>query len=750
MYEITTKVDKMDRKQMISILIIIYIINVILRTFFAFKTKTATVMPDELIYLDIAESLWYTGKMTVHNQPLHLQQFLYGVVISPIMGVKDLQIRYEVLSLFNSIMITSSIFPTYCIAKKMINRNSISILCCIFTMLLPDMAMSMSFMAENLFFPLCLWTIYVLVCFYYEEYKKKKYIIILAILCAICYYTKMVALYIVVGFIIGAIFEIFLLKEGNIKQKLFYIFLYLAIFFILKWGIQEIVYYDILGGINTTSISLTNIDSGYKFIYFIYAGIYITMCTIIAFFYFPVLYPIFNFKTLEFHDKKVFLNMVTMVLVAVGVVCYMISIKEDYGYLVPHVHLRYYSPFLVPLLILYIKLIFSNEKRNKYLNKKVIIGATIFLCMLIVSIFSFNRYNIVDGVLLQFFREIGNRKVRYFNYEAGRLSFSMVEFIVKIFIIIIIIYNSLLLYFKKQKSFKCSTIILIIFMCILNNICSIKSIDGLYNQFYNEESIKEIKNIREYLDDKEGNILVITNNYFGYFDRMIETYFYHNAYYTYKDSILGKISEDNYVNLKEERLDSNYPVGIYSQLNEVNYVLTDNSVILLPENAEQIEMESSERYSLYAIKNPNYLMINDKSFFPDTINTNRKLWTNQEGSLYTQHDIDKNGFFVSNSSSNKALCYGPYKKLTSGSYEITFYYDDMTKKDAGERLGRVELITNDENINSLISTAYFYAKEDYVTLPISILEKDSNSVEIRMWTDIKGIRLKYIEIKKIK
>ena len=171
---ISTKIDRMNKKQIVLILIIIYIINIIFRTFFAFKTKTAIIEPDELIYLDIAESFWYTGNMTVHNQPLHLQQFLYGIMISPAMGIKDLQIRYQILALFNTVMIISSIFPTYCIAKKMTNRNSIYILCSILTTLLPDMAMSMSFMAENLFFPLCLWTIYLLICFYYEEYKKKK------------------------------------------------------------------------------------------------------------------------------------------------------------------------------------------------------------------------------------------------------------------------------------------------------------------------------------------------------------------------------------------------------------------------------------------------------------------------------------------------------------------------------------------------------------------------------------------------
>ncbi len=746
---ITTKIDKMNRKQIVSILIIIYIINIVFRTFFAFKTKTAIIEPDELIYLDIAESFWNTGKMTVHNQPLHLQQFLYGIMISPAMGIKDLQARYQILALLNAVMITSSIFPTYCIAKKIINRNSISILCSIFTILLPDMAMSMSFMAENLFFPLCLWTIYVLICFYYEECKKKKYIVILAILCVICYYTKIVALYIVVGFIIGAIFEIFLLRERNIGKKLSYIFLYLAIFFILKWGIQEIVYYGILGGISTPSaISLTNIDSNYKFVYFIYAGIYITMCTVIAFFYFPILYPIFNFKTLEFHDKKVFLNIVTMVLVAIGVICYMISVKEDYGYLAPKVHLRYYSPFLVPLLILYVKLIFSNEKQEKSLNKPLFVGISVFFCMLIMGILHFDRYGILDGVLLQIFREVGER-VNYFNYEAGKLSFSVAEFGVKVFIIIIIIYNSILWYLKKKKIFKYSTIILIIFICLLNNIYSIKTFDVLYNQYYDEKSLKEMQSIREYLDDKEGNVLVITDG-FNRFNKMIETYFYYDdAYYTFKTDILEKISENGYIDLKEDQLISTYPYIAYEQLNEINYVLTDNSVILPDENAEQLNLEGLETYSLYTVKNPRYLIVDDNSLFPTVVNSSRQLWTNK-GDLYTQHDIDENGFFISNSSKENALCYGPYSKLTAGSYEITFYYDDMTEKDSGEELGVVQLVTNDESTYHIISTAAFYAEEDHVTLPISVLEKDSNNVEIKMWTDISGIRLKYIEIKKIK
>ena len=60
MYRISTKIDKMNKKQIIWILVIIYIINVIFRIFFAFKAKTATIMPDELIYLDIAESFWRT------------------------------------------------------------------------------------------------------------------------------------------------------------------------------------------------------------------------------------------------------------------------------------------------------------------------------------------------------------------------------------------------------------------------------------------------------------------------------------------------------------------------------------------------------------------------------------------------------------------------------------------------------------------------------------------------------------------
>ena len=156
------------------LLIVIFVIGFIVRFIFSNFLKTIYVYGDELRYYGIARSFFNGTALSFRNAPTDFQKILYSLIISPSFSISNGIIRNIVIDAINCLLMCSSIFPTWLILKKMqIADNE-----CWFTILImllwPDMLFSMTFMSENLYWPLSLWFIYLWII---NEDSEKKIVI---------------------------------------------------------------------------------------------------------------------------------------------------------------------------------------------------------------------------------------------------------------------------------------------------------------------------------------------------------------------------------------------------------------------------------------------------------------------------------------------------------------------------------------------------------------------------------------------
>lgn len=68
-------------------------------------------------------------------------------------------VRFQIITLINSILVSSGVFPVYLFAKKYHLKTSSTMFCCILYLCSSDLCYSCSFMSENLFLPMALWAI---------------------------------------------------------------------------------------------------------------------------------------------------------------------------------------------------------------------------------------------------------------------------------------------------------------------------------------------------------------------------------------------------------------------------------------------------------------------------------------------------------------------------------------------------------------------------------------------------------------
>ena len=103
----------------------LFLIEILIRFYFADFSKSVHTYRDELRYLQIAKNIFANGSLSIYGAKNDYQKILYSIFLAPTFFIKNSIIRIKVISLINSILVSSSVFPGYLIIKKISDNISI-------------------------------------------------------------------------------------------------------------------------------------------------------------------------------------------------------------------------------------------------------------------------------------------------------------------------------------------------------------------------------------------------------------------------------------------------------------------------------------------------------------------------------------------------------------------------------------------------------------------------------------------------
>ena len=187
----------------------LFALSCAMRFFLADFQKGIGVLPDEIRYLDLASSLFNDGQLVERGGLSSFQKILYPLSLFPAFLVDDPETRVRVIALLNSIYVSSAVFPALVLARRLFTSKAPVIVCLVFTLVMPDMCYSMTFLSECIYLPLVLWLVACcLRAFETRERAGYAWCAGAGALCFITYLAKEVALGFALAFIVMMVVRI--------------------------------------------------------------------------------------------------------------------------------------------------------------------------------------------------------------------------------------------------------------------------------------------------------------------------------------------------------------------------------------------------------------------------------------------------------------------------------------------------------------------------------------------------------------
>lgn len=343
--------------------IMLFIVLSAVNFLYANYVKHLDVYNDEYFYLNIAGNIFRGDGPVIDGANLNFDKVLYSFVLAPVFLIKDAVLRIRIISLVNCLLMSSSLFPVWLISRKIgLSRNN-TFWALIITCVFPELSMSMSFMAENLFFPLVLVFVYFLLVNW--EKPTKQNAVILGALGFLCYFCKasFLSLFVAcVGFeIVFPVISYWVsgkseqkgLKTFYSKDRFLNLIIFCAVFAALNIVLKITMFH---GEESSYQIqSAASFLGNYRIWYAVYGAVYCISGLMISALVLPFVYPILRYKELGENAQRLFCFTIMSILVMTAVVDYTITSYEDYGMSTPRVHTRYFSFLILILLIVFLK-----------------------------------------------------------------------------------------------------------------------------------------------------------------------------------------------------------------------------------------------------------------------------------------------------------------------------------------------------------------------------------------------------------
>ncbi len=727
--------------QMVYVCLLMYFLLAASQFFLTYCTKAISVYPDELIYMEFARRIAQQDTLLIQNISFPFQNFLYSVIIAPCFFIGDSRCQFTMISLVNSFLVTSSIIPSFFLAKKILKDNVDVMVILIFCFMLPDWNLSILAVSENLFYPLASWTLLEVYNFFEEENKQKKlfYCVICAVLFFACYFTKMISLYFIFAFCAVLFIEWIFSIRSNHLFNIKCLAIVCCIFLLLNIIIFRILF-PINGGYGGAVES--SIESLMCFDGLLFLG-YALICNIasvlLSMLFFPVIIPIISIKSYDNAIRKFLLFTCMALFIAIMALTVMVSLQEDFGDGNIRSHMRYLAILIVPFMICFI------SRQIKMNIKRKIILCVILLLFIGILYFCIKipiKNTSMDSVSLALFHDfVINWDITLFD------KYLLPEVKLMIFkcgiILIVFLINCIFIMYKGKRRigvlFCCSILAMI---NLGNDYCSLKWFkkDAIVPKALIDEAVE----LNNKLNQLDGNILYIYNG--NICKRVYETYVSKMSYLTWSESMLTE-SENKFecLDLTKEHPMSSFNNIEYMDLNNVNYVITNSPDLIQTASYRLINYSDNKEHFFYLFENidDSNIMFENRNIFPKNIGE-EVVTDSSKTVFYTNHRLNDDGNYVSFNSGG-ALIYGPGCKISKGKYIISIEYDY-----SGELEGDIASCEISLNSLGLIAgqKALVSHQMEITFDEIDVLE-DCPITEIRVFPYDSDIEIKRIKITKI-
>lgn len=597
--------------------ILIFICSVVFRAYMSLYEKRLSTYYDELRYMQIAKSIWNDHNFNIYGTSGDFTKILYSVFLAPFFSVSNSIRRIKYISLFNSILVSSSVFPAWLIAKNITKDKFIIISSVVLTAFSSDMCYSMVFMSENLYLPMGLWLIYFMIkIFSIQDIKRKTVISFLAgVYTYFLYLCKEIALAFVLAFFIIEAVRFIALKDKKILVPCAAFIVGFAAFFIIA---KFTVFSNTGSSYNQTSLS--QIGSPYKFAYWIYTILYDGAYLAVAFLFFPLLYPLLKINKSNISElrNKTYIFTALSALITLGIITFTISVREDLGRIDMRQHLRYYCPLFLPLLVVFLDILKNegeqcNQSAEGKAWKNFDCFRKIFVCMIpVVTIFILNslfKGSAVDNTSLKFLLELvtnifkdtvetANKSIAKSGHiiyiNAGMIIFktAYILFIALIFILI---------RFRKNKAALSLFLTVTMSVQILNNYAAVKAFREVTQISVTAQD--EAYRLDNYLKTTSGNILLVQNKKFDTRIRITDAYLSVEYCSTTEEDFYNAFNGSDTIDLRETKFPTIHSnnKGYYENYDSFSYIVSDIKLNISDESAEIIKPEGINAYYIYQL-----------------------------------------------------------------------------------------------------------------------------------------------------
>lgn len=577
-------------------------------------TKSISIYPDELRYYSIARSIYMGDGITLRGAPTSFQKIAYSFVLVPFFAIKDGLLRIKIMNLVNSILIVSSVIPAWLICNTLNLKRRIKVIISLFVILWPETVVSMSFMAENLYWLLFLTFLSIWI---YNERKRTYFKSFVAgIVCYLGYMTKEIFLALFLSYILfemmWGIYQYWVRRKENGKagiprERIVSTLIFVGVFILIHVLLKLTVFRGL--GNSYDQMSIAAILSPYNFIYLVYAFFYCIAAILIAVFIIPFAYPLSFFHILPETCRKMLTFIMLFFFTASATIAYTISVREDLGRIAPRVHLRYLAPGFIVILIAFLCAIESIDTPIiETVKRKLIVitfGMTVFACILFKGVGSGTP---VDQTSLKWYLITG-RLSDLIPFANGD---KVPKYIGVIIVNVIIILLILIYLFLQRKHWKasCRLLLTMLFaMCLADDIYGARLLQNMMAA--DIWDIKEVILINDYfksLDDDIDVVYFTDADMINQTSKFMDTYMDRSDGFYYVDDIfleemIGRECRVEDIILKESIWDSVYP-----KVSKIDYVIIGNADVsrgITLSHCEKMEEISGKLYSVYKNNDPN-------------------------------------------------------------------------------------------------------------------------------------------------
>lgn len=590
--------NKLQRHKWLIILCSIFICSVVVRGILGDFPKALRIYPDELRYLGIARSLFDGDGLRFHNLDSNFQKILYSVCIMPAFLFRSSVVQIRVVGYINSLIVASSIFPTYRLCRKLLGSDKEVVGILLFWITFPTLLVSIYFMSEVTFLSISLWIVYCV----WSILCTEKFIhqmslnLLLGVLIYLAYLNKEIALYFLISYGLICVIRIFLRRtmwRTELVSLAMAIVTFASCFFLMKatlfCGLNNSYSDWNLHNIRTLQL----FSHPEKIVYLVYAVSYDTIFAILAFGVFPITIPLVVFRKKD-KESLLYLFLLFSLLIGCVAIAYTITLPEEFGSRSPKQHLRYLEPLIIPFLILLISGIkkFDKLKQTPESSRcfKVLVICTVIFSILFIVLGSGGGSALVDNTTLV-----------YYEYFARFIAKSDVIMLLVRIIMVAVFGIGLFVFDKRPSTFIRLFCILFIALNLINS--AVEYAASLYRYRIEGEQRAQASEANDYLKALQGNILLISKEGLESEDnRLFDTYVCRDFYVT-EIEILEEdhCLDDSILDLNTEYVRCVYPKLYYQDLKEVDYIVVKDSYDIRFQESSVKEFTDfpMDGYSLY-------------------------------------------------------------------------------------------------------------------------------------------------------